>query len=453
MTTARSEDQLGTKQCPITFERHTRGFRDSFEETAEELHSKCPLAWTDSYGGYWVANDMPQVFEVVRGANLLSSDFDSYGERKGYRGIMIPGDPRPRHRSGVIEMDPPEQQGYRKQLNPYLSPAAVARWIPVVDEITRACIDEVIESGEIDFIDDLANIVPAVLTMGLMGLPLRDWEVYCYPIHALVYTDPTSPEMQDVLTAVAKYEAHLDEWVSKVKENPRPGLVNALLTLTVDGEPVDYLDVLGNCRLIIGGGFDTTTALTAHSLEWLSENPDERTRLIENSDTLLDSATEEFLRFYTPAQGNGRTIARDAEVDGVEVHEGERIWLSWAMANRNAEIFPEPNQIDLDRTGNRHASFGLGAHRCMGSNVARNLFKHMVTHVLDRMPDYQCDKERAVHYPSVAIINGMQKLPATFTPGRRQGKGLAETLEHLQKVVDEQGIAEPVTSNPSIAVI
>ena len=233
--------------------------------------------------------------------------------------------------------------------------------------------------------------------------------------------------------------------MNDVRENPRPGLVNALLQLRIDGEPAPDLEILGNLGLIIGGGFDTTTSLTAHALEWLSEHPDERERLSRERDTLLSSATEEFLRYYTPAPGDGRTFSEDCEIVGTRFKEGERLWLSWAMSNRDPSVFPNPHEIDLAREGNRHHSFGLGIHRCIGSNVARMVFKRMVTHVLDRMPDYRCVRGAAVHYETIGVINGMRHLPATFTPGPRLGPGLDETIETLQRVCDEQRLAEPVT--------
>ena len=115
------------------------------------------------------------------------------------------------------------------------------------------------------------------------------------------------------------------------------------------------------------------------------------------------------------------------------------------MANRDPSVFSEPNTIKLDRKGNRHFSFGLGAHRCIGSNVGRMVFKAMLTAVLDRMPDYVCDPAGTVHYETIGVIQGMRHLPATFTPGPRLGPGLDETLDKLQKICDEQGLARPIT--------
>ncbi|MGR7000948.1 cytochrome P450 [Yinghuangia aomiensis] len=151
------------------------------------------------------------------------------------------------------------------------------------------------------------------------------------------------------------------------------------------------------------------------------------------------------MRFYTPAVGDGRTISADCAIAGVDFKEGDRLWLSWAMANRDPAAFPDPDKVDLARRNNRHSSFGLGVHRCIGSNVARMVFKRMVLAVLDRMPDYGCDPAGAVHYDTIGVINGMRHLPATFNPGKRVGAGLDETLAVLQRACDEQGLAAPVT--------
>jgi cytochrome P450 len=431
----------------IDLDRHSSRYRTEFVDLADEFHAKCPVAWNETHGGYWFVNGNKELFDIARRADVLSNDHDIFNVKKGYHGINIPPPSAEglQTRGGFLEMDPPDQRYYRQSLNPYLSPAAVERWKPIIDELTRACLDEVIESGRIDFVDDLANIVPAVFTMAMLGLPLVDWEVYCEPMHAAIYTPPGSPDYPRIEQLNMKMGGQLMQSMAEVRANPRPGLVNALLTNTIDGRSPDDLELLGVIMLIVGGGFDTTTALTAHSLEWLSENPEQRQRLIAERATLLDSATEEFLRFYTPAQGDGRTVSQDAEIDGTQFKEGDRLWLSWAMANRDSTVFEDPHTVKLDRPGNRHASFGLGIHRCIGSNVARATFKSMLVAVLERIPDFQCDSSGAVHYDTTGVINGMKNLPATFTPGKRLGAGLEETIAKLQKICDEQGLGEPIT--------
>jgi cytochrome P450 len=447
-------DDTERKKQRYHFARHSPEYRHQFEAITQEMHARCPVAWSDTYGGHWVAVGSREVFELARSAEYLSNDHDLEGVRRGYKGISIPSAPDDMQiQGGFLEMDPPEQREYRQVLNPYLSPAAVARWAPVVDELVRACLDERIETGRIDFVDDLANVVPAVLTLAMMGIPLKNWTIYCEPTHAAVYTPPESPDMERVRQIQVEMGQDLFTQMAQVRERPRPGLVDALVRAKINSKTPPDMELFGVLLLIIGGGFDTTTALTAHALEWLSEHPGQRVRLSRERDTLLNSATEEFLRFYTPAPGDGRTLSQDCAIAGTRFKEGERLWLSWAMANRDPSLFENPNEIDLARTGNRHYSFGLGIHRCIGSNVARMVFKRMVTAVLDRMPDYRCDPAGAVHYETIGVIQGMRHLPATFTPGPRIGERLDKTIETLQRLCDEQRLAEPVTVRKAKAKI
>ncbi|MFW0785581.1 cytochrome P450 [Gordonia sp. CPCC 206044] len=432
------------KRNKYSFDRHSADYRERFLDTTREMQESCPVAWSDTYDGHWVAASSDAVFELAR-CPYVSNDHDVRNERNGYKGIMIPTAERASGvRGGILEMDGDEHKFYRQILNPYLSPAAVKRWIPFIDKVVHACIDEKIESGRIDFVDELANVVPAVLTLAILGIPIDRWTIYNEPTHAAVYTPPDSPDAPRIAELHRELGIDLITNMLEIRENPRPGIISAVANENFHGGDPDDMELLGILSLVIGGGFDTTTALTAHALEWLSENPDERARLSADRDDLLDGATEEFLRYFTPAAGDGRTIAENCDVADTQFREGERLWLSWAMANRDPELFDEPNSMHLDRGGNRHFSFGLGVHRCIGSNVARTVFKRMLVAVLDRMPDYRCDPEGTVHYDSIGVIQGMRHLPATFTPGPRTHRGLDDTLVELQQMIDEERLAEPL---------
>jgi cytochrome P450 len=427
------------------FDRHSADYRDSFLDITHEMQRRCPIAWTDTYDGHWVAAGSSEVFELARCPHV-SNDHDVRNERRGYKGISIPRTvDNEGFRGGMLEMDDPEHRYYRTALNPYLSPAAVKRWEPFVDEIVRACIDDHIETGQIDFVDDLANVVPAVLTLAMLGVDLDKWTMYNEPAHASVYTPPDSPDAARVRELYMAMGVDLFTNLVEIRDQPRPGIIDALARLRIDGAAPPDIELIGMLNLLIGGGFDTTTALTAHALEWLAENPDQRARLSAERATLLNPATEEFLRYFTPAPGDARTIAEDMDLDGTALKEGQRLWLSWAMANRDPAVFGNPDEVVVDRKGNRHFSFGLGVHRCIGSNVARTLFKAMLTAVLDRMPDYRCVAAGTVHYDSIGVIQGMRHLPATFTPGKPLGPGVAETVRKLQTICDEQGLARPIT--------
>ncbi len=273
--TARSEKEAADndrKKNAYHFDRHTSEYRLNFEKITEEMQSRCPMAWTDTYDGHWVAAGSKEVFELAR-CPAVSNDHDVTGEGSGYQGITIPKASRATAvRGGILEMDEPDHSTYRGALNPYLSPAAIKRWEPFVDEITRAALDEHIESGQIDFVDHLANVVPAVFTLAMMGVELKKWNIYSEPTHASVYTPEHSPDREKINAQHREMGIDILNNMFEIRENPRPGLVNALLQLRIDGEPAPDMEILGNIGLIIGGGFDTTTALTAHALEWLGEN-------------------------------------------------------------------------------------------------------------------------------------------------------------------------------------
>src|SRR6266700_3163504 len=139
-------DDADRKKNRYHFDRHTPEYRHQFETVTAELQAKCPIAWSDTYGGHWVASGNREVFELARSAEYLSNDHDVNNERRGYKGITIPT-PDSNFQGGFLEMDPPEQRHYRQALNPYLSPAAVTRWVPVVEALVRASLDEKLETG------------------------------------------------------------------------------------------------------------------------------------------------------------------------------------------------------------------------------------------------------------------------------------------------------------------
>jgi cytochrome P450 len=419
----------------VDFDQHSPEYRSAYPSISHDVRSRCPAAWSEKHGGYWVISGRDLIGEMAKHPDLFSNDHDPRGLRQGYGGVAIPSPVGGTSRGGFLEMDPPLQLEYRRVLNPYLSPTAVDRWRPMVSDLSRACLDDVIETGRIDFVDDLANIVPAILTMGMLGLPLTDWVVYCEPAHAMVYTPPHSPDFPRVIEQAMTMAISLAEAAEAARTNGRPGMIKALVDAQAEGAPFDNDDIYGTLTLLIGGGFDTTTALTSHALDWLDRHPAERAALRADA-ALLDTATEEFVRFATPAQGGGRTVTRDCEVGGFGFHEGDRVWMAYALANHDPEAFADPDDIVIDRLPNRHAAFGLGVHRCIGSNLARMSFKTMLSEVLERIPDYACQPGGAVKYEDIGTINGYQHLPATFVPGRREGPALTDMIERWQDALD-----------------
>jgi cytochrome P450 len=173
------------------------------------------------------------------------------------------------------------------------------------------------------------------------------------------------------------------------------------------------MDILWN---LIGGGVDTTTSQTSLTFRHLGMHPELRWQLIENP-TLYATATDEFLRYFSVNQQLSRTVTRDVALCGQQLRRNDQLVISWFAANHDEEEFQRADQVQLDRTPNRHLAFGLGPHRCIGSHLARVMFEVMVKAVLERIPDYVVDVDRVHEYLGNPSMTGLGRLPVTFTPG------------------------------------
>ena len=222
------------------------------------------------------------------------------------------------------------------------------------------------------------------------------------------------------------------EAVAERRRHPRDDMITYLVNATVDGRPITDDEVVAMIVLTIQGGFDTTGSAIGNALLYLDADRDARRRLIEDPG-LLPRAVEEFLRFEAPQVALARVATRDVVIGGQPIAAGERLLLVWASGNRDEAVFPGGDQVVLDRFPNRHMTFGLGAHRCLGSTLARRQILLALGAVLRRLPDYEIDHDRVERAETIGVAYGSFSLPARFSPGTRRGAaglGLAGTSAH-----------------------
>ena len=217
----------------------------------------------------------------------------------------------------------------------------------------------------------------------------------------------------------------LAEELVKRRAEPADDLLSFLAGAEIDGRPLSEEEILKMCFLQLIGGVDTSTGLLSHTFAWLSDHPDESRRLLDEP-AYLRTATEEFLRWVSPAPALARTVTKETELGGQRLCPGDRLLVSWASANQDEAVFDNPDEVKLDRWPNRHQGFGLGAHRCLGSNLGRVQFQEVLTTTLRRLPDLKADVGAAQRYPSLGQVNGYATLPATFTPVEPVGARLPE---------------------------
>ncbi|HLI16626.1 MAG TPA: cytochrome P450 [Acidimicrobiales bacterium] len=398
------------RQPKVEFDHHAPDF--PAVAAYRELRQRCPVAWTDTYGGFWILSRYEDIARAARDDETFSSGRTPDGRG----GIVIPQ--WNSETSIPIELDPPQSVPYRRMLNYLLSPAAVEAMKPRIAEYTTAMIDAFIERGECDFINELTSPVPALLTVNWLGFPAEYYARFAQAVHDVFGSAPGTERERRGIEGMDWIMQETKALVDARRREPRDDVVSYLCAQEIDGRPLSDEEILSMVKLLIGGGMDTTTSLTGQTLVWLSEHPEARQRLIDEPE-LLPSATEEFLRVFAPSQSMARTVRRPVEVGGCPMHVGDRVLLPWVAANFDETVFENPDEVQLDRPKNRHASFGIGIHRCVGSHLARAMFQEMITQVLARLPDYRVLTDRLVAYPSHGNQTGWDVVPAVFTPGRR----------------------------------
>ncbi|WP_035855730.1 cytochrome P450 [Cryptosporangium arvum] len=393
----------------ITLDVHGVEFRDTVYTTYDELRGRCPVAWSTENGGFWALTDYESVFDATRDDDLFTSTpgvnipFHAGESGAGLAAILPP-----------IHTDPPLTGAMRSLTARFLSPARAEAMIPEIRAIADELIDEFVESGEADLVAQLTTPLPARVILRLLGWDEKPWPDWVRVIHTFIHGDEygmTRDEATEQVTNLIFAE------LGRRDEAVTDDLVGSILNGTVDGRPLGVEEQFGYLLLLLFGGMDTTSGLTGNSLLRLIERPELKQRLIEHPETMR-LATEEFLRHGSPTQGLARTVSRDADWHGVRLAEGDRALLLWAAANRDPKAFAEPAEIDLERWPNRHMAFGVGQHRCLGSNHARVMFRVMIEQILTRLPDFAPAGE-AVRFGDASAVYAVKELPVRFTPGER----------------------------------
>ncbi len=391
----------------------------SWESTAAGLRSQCPMAWSTGHGGHWIAASYKDVLRIAQDTDGFTTG-KTVDPVTGHiaGGTAIP--PMPVARLVPAETNRPEWDGFRNLLNPRMGPRAAEAYRARARGYCDALIDQHIERGEMDVVDEFTAPLTGLVTLDLLGVPLGEWHTFSDPLHALTSMNKNDPAYAHALHLAGVMDQRIDEEIARRRAHPQDDMIGHLVTAEIDGRPLAHADIHQIIFNIVGGGVDTTTALTSNALVWLWKNPDERRRLIADR-SLLPTAREEFIRYFSPLHGTVRTAQADAEVGGQAIGPNDRVFLMLASANRDPEMFDRPEDVLLDRMPNRHIGFGAGIHRCVGSFIARVMFDVMMETILDRIPDYVVHEDGAKLYPSVSPVNGWVNIPISFTPGPRSG--------------------------------
>jgi cytochrome P450 len=293
---------------------------------------------------------------------------------------------------------------------PYFTDAALAPWVPGIEEIIANAFDPVVPQGRADLVRDVAQPVPVLVISLILGILGQDWRrisnLAAGFLHAI--GDPASSRQKAL-----DLEAFIQEEIDARKGKPVKDIMGALVNAEIAGEPIGAREILGMIQVMVVAGHDTTVNGIATMAYSVMTEPGLRERLLADR-SLLPSAIEENLRLHPPVWNQARTVASEVTVGGATMCPGERVMLLYGAANRDPDRFEDPERFVPDRPANHHLTFGSGRHRCLGESLAKMEMRLAMEYILDRIPDIEIDGE--VVWGGGTHQHGLRSLPVRFTP-------------------------------------
>ncbi len=384
------------------------------------LRREAPVYWHEEPDGpgFWAITKYADLKEISKNPVLFSS------ERQG----ALMREPRPQDlpfvQSIMLNMDPPKHRRYRALVNKAFSQRMVTSLHERIRDMVRDIVNGVIEKGECDFVEEVAALLPLQVICEMMGVPHEDRRgVYEIGNRMVGHDDPEYLHegdvplyLQDAEQAAAEMFMYAGKMLERARTNPREDLATALVNAEIDGQRLSDSDFNFFFLLLVIAGNETTRTVTSNGMLALVEHPDQM-RSLRNDLGLLPSAIEEILR-YSPAVHNfRRTATAHTEVRGCQIKENDKVTMWYPSANRDEEVFDNPDAFDIRRSPNEHLAFGIGEHYCLGANLARLELNEIFRGIVTRMHDVElAAPPRRLRS---TFINGVKEMRVTFKPGPR----------------------------------
>jgi cytochrome P450 len=382
------------------------------------LRAERPMAWFGEpapNSGFWSVHRYADIVAASRDTGVFSSGCGVSFEE--------PTDEDMAARRTIIDTDPPEHTKLRKIMSGSFSQRAVAVYQHFAETLTEQVLDDGLAEGAFDFVDAVAKEVPIRVLARIMGLPEENLDQFIDLGDRLIAN--TDPELTDVVWGRDDTDAYRrypfrspygkQLWdlgrdvVRDRRRAPGDDLLSKLLLARVDGEALSETDLDNLFSIMVIAGNETTRIAMAHAVLAFCEHPDQWERL-RAEPALLDTATDEVIRWSCPTHFMRRTAMTDTELGGARIRAGDKVVLWYVSGNRDEAEFAEPETFDVARTPNRHLSFGRGGpHLCLGMHVARLEVRIMLAALARRVSRFElAGPPRRIRSN---FTNGLKELP------------------------------------------
>ncbi|WP_329083103.1 cytochrome P450 [Streptosporangium sp. NBC_01469] len=366
----------------------------------DDLRQRCPIAHTDRFGGGWLPTRYEDVAAIAYDTERFSSRSVIMSNFRPPREVAPVGGTPP------ISSDPPFHHDARKLLLPMFTKTVVARQEQATRAFCHSLIDALEGQDVVDAARDYAQHIPMRVIGDMLGFPPEDGPQFREFVENALEGVNLPPEER--IPRMEKLFNYLLAQIRDHVDNPRDDLTTYLVNAELYGQKLESLHVAGTMALLLIAGIDTTWSAIGASLWHLAKTPADRERLVAEP-ALLPTAMEEFLRAYAPVT-MARLVKEDMHWNGVDMKADDWILLSFPAANRDQAQFDRADEVVIDREVNRHAAFGLGIHRCVGSHLARMELQVALEVWLERIPDFSLDDPAAVTW-ATGQVRGPRTLP------------------------------------------
>ena len=382
-----------------------------------ELRASDPVHWSDIMGS-WVLTRYDDVVATMRDPRRFSSagrhalSLDRLPEHVRQKAKPI----YEHYAVGLIHTDPPDHTRMRALINKVFTVRAMESLRPRVQKIVDDLLDAVASNGHMDVMAALAYPLPVAIISQILGIPQEDNDKFAYwneGVNELTASGRTTEaNLERGLPIFQHLRAYLRELIEKRRRNPQDDLLSALVMVEEEGDRLSEEELITNYQTLITAGFETTMNLIGTGLLTLLRHPDQLARL-RSDPSLTASAVEELLRYETPFQRNWRVAAQDVDLGGKRIRRGQLVAQMLGAANRDPEVFPDPDRFDISRNSGSHIAFGYGIHFCIGAPLARIEADIAFRTLLRRFPKLRLMQENA-DWRGEIVFRGLNSLMVEF---------------------------------------
>ena len=385
------------------------------DETFAQLRTGEGLTWHRSFPsmfpmeepGYWALTRRADIAYVSQHPELFTSA----------QGVAL--DPMPAEiqhfASFFLTMDPPQHTTYRRLISSAFTPRNVRQIEEQIHSSAVSIVDDLVGAGDVDFVEACSARLPMLTIMEMLGVPKADQPAVAKAAEKLfgMSDDEYSSieeRAQDTINEIMLLNSTGAELAKFRRNNPGDDLMTSIVNAEVDGHRLSDEEIGAFLILLASAGNDTTKQATTHAMMALAENPAQRDWLMEDFESRIGSAVEEFVRWASPVLQFARFVTEDTEINGQPVGAGEKLGLFYCSANRDESVFDAPHTFNLQRSSNQHIGFGGGGpHFCLGNQLAKTELRNLFHELLTRLKTVEFGEPDLLYS---SFVHGVKRVPA-----------------------------------------